>query len=377
MNNERKRTMNMIELHMIQSFPVTCLNRDDVGAPKSAVFGGVQRARVSSQSWKRAIREMAKEINRAAFCGSRTRKAAVELTDILRDAFKWSESDARKTAEEVLHLFLSKELPKAKKNKKTEADNETESKEDTSTLLYFSPTEIRAIADGIHQARSVSPNADSKKLKDAAVKSLGRRLPMDAADIAVFGRMVSNATDITLEGAGLFSHSLSTHQSTNELDFWTAVDDEKTIGDDAGAANMGTAEFNAACYYRYVGVNLDLLKQNLSDAVSEEERMAILDAFVRATVLAVPTARKNSMFGFTPPAYVLGVRRTGQPISLVNAFERPVRAGSEGFLSPSVEALKAHWGELQARYCLTPEIAVELPPANLDDFIRALLGGLA
>ena len=37
-----------IEFHILQSFPVSCLNRDDVGAPKSAMIGGVSRARVSS-----------------------------------------------------------------------------------------------------------------------------------------------------------------------------------------------------------------------------------------------------------------------------------------------------------------------------------------
>jgi len=33
--------MNLIELHILQSFPVSCLNRDDVGSHKSALFGGV------------------------------------------------------------------------------------------------------------------------------------------------------------------------------------------------------------------------------------------------------------------------------------------------------------------------------------------------
>jgi len=55
--------MDLIELHILQSFPVTCLNRDDVGAPKTAMFGGCQRARVSSQCWKREIRDQAKEQN--------------------------------------------------------------------------------------------------------------------------------------------------------------------------------------------------------------------------------------------------------------------------------------------------------------------------
>ena len=46
----------VIEFHILQSFPVSCLNRDDVGAPKTVVIGGVERLRVSSQCWKRSVR---------------------------------------------------------------------------------------------------------------------------------------------------------------------------------------------------------------------------------------------------------------------------------------------------------------------------------
>ena len=65
--------MDLIELHILQSFPVSCLNRDDVGAPKSAVFGGASRARVSSQCWKRAIRTLARDLQPDSFAGVRTR----------------------------------------------------------------------------------------------------------------------------------------------------------------------------------------------------------------------------------------------------------------------------------------------------------------
>lgn len=50
--------MRHLELHILQSVPVACLNRDDFGSPKTALFGNVQRARVSSQCWKRAAREL-------------------------------------------------------------------------------------------------------------------------------------------------------------------------------------------------------------------------------------------------------------------------------------------------------------------------------
>jgi len=45
-----------IELHLLQSFPPANLNRDENGMPKSTVFGGRPRARISSQCQKRAVR---------------------------------------------------------------------------------------------------------------------------------------------------------------------------------------------------------------------------------------------------------------------------------------------------------------------------------
>ena len=65
--------MRHIELHILQSFPVLCLNRDDLNSPKTAVFGGVQRARVSSQCWKRAVPEAAKKELPKLFTGKRGR----------------------------------------------------------------------------------------------------------------------------------------------------------------------------------------------------------------------------------------------------------------------------------------------------------------
>ena len=270
--------MKLIELHILQSFPVSCLNRDDVGAPKTAVFGGATRARISSQCLKRAIRRAARDVLADTFEGSRTRKASEELAAALVIR-SWSESDARITADEVLNSFLAKENKKAKKSKKGD-DESDEASGTTSTLLYFSPSEIDLLADGIHSAKT-SGDAEASKLKDAAIKSLVKGLPKDAVDIGIFGRMVANAPDITLEGAGMFSHALSTHKTDNDLDFWTAVDDEKSLGDDAGAANMGIAEFNSACYYRYAALNLDLLFDERHLAVlGADERKQVVDAFI-------------------------------------------------------------------------------------------------
>lgn len=127
--------MRLIELHILQSFPVTCLNRDDVGAPKSAIFGGVQRARVSSQCWKRAIREIAKEYEPALFAGQRTRYLIQPLKDAFVDKGQETEAAA------ILAEALADELGKL----------DSVEKGNVKTLLFFSPCEISKVAESMLQ----------------------------------------------------------------------------------------------------------------------------------------------------------------------------------------------------------------------------------
>lgn len=364
--------MKLIELHILQSFPVSCLNRDDVGAPKSAIFGGVNRARISSQCLKRAIRLKAKELN-AAFAGNRTRRAA---EDLARELVKlgWADQTAGAVAEATCDGFLSNK-PGKKKPKATASVTTGEAGDQTSTLLYFSPGQLRAIADAIARAKKEKPDAtDFQSLAAKAAKGS----MLDAADIAIFGRMVANENTLTLEGAGLFSHALSTHRADNEIDFWTAVDDRKEPGDDAGAANMGPAEFTSACYYRYVALNLDLLRKashlgNLPPA----ELKQVVDAFLRAVLLAVPNARKNSMNAHTVPAFVLGTfRENGQPIQLVNAFESPVRPKGDGLVKDSIAALEGEFKLLKETWGLTVARECRISDQTLDQFCASLLAGL-
>jgi CRISPR system Cascade subunit CasC len=366
--------MKLIEIHILQSFPVTCLNRDDVGAPKSAVFGGVQRARVSSQCWKRAIRLYAKDLQNGHFGGMRTRFIIHEL----HTAFQ--EKGLGEEAAKVLTTRTAEALGKL----------DSVEKGIVKTLLFFSPAEIRnVVAKLLHEdykkfleiaidEKSKEKNK-KKALKDLdtlakkATKSLSDAVK-DAADIALFGRMVADDHSLMVEGAGLFSHALSTHRVSNEIDFFSAVDDSKPE-DSEGAGHIGTLEFNSACYYRYVGLNLDLLLNDHLKHFEKQEQDAVLDAFLRATVMAVPNARKNSMFGFAPPVFVLGLKRTGQPLSLVNAFEVAILPSRKGFVAPSMEALENHYRQMRKIYELAVEIETRIPNQNLDTFIQHLLKG--
>ena len=52
-----RRESMFVDIHVLQTVPPSCINRDDTGSPKTAIYGGATRARVSSQSWKHAVRE--------------------------------------------------------------------------------------------------------------------------------------------------------------------------------------------------------------------------------------------------------------------------------------------------------------------------------
>ncbi len=341
--------MKLIELHILQSYPVSCLNRDDVGAPKSATFGGAPRARISSQCLKRAIRLAAAEELPKNFQGIRSRLLKEPFQTALVAA-GLSEGDAAKKADEICAEF-SKEDGK--------------NKAQVTTAVYLSPGEIAQIAAAIHGG------SDVKK----AIKKAQR---LDAADIALFGRMVANDATLNVEGAAMFSHALSTHKASNDIDFYSAVDDRKADAEDAGAGMIGTLEFTSATYYRYVAVNLGLLDDNNHlGALSPDERRAILKAFIRATLMAVPGARKNSMNAATLPFAALGIRKDkGQPIQLVNAFENPVKPTDKGFDQASREAMESEHKKLKDTWGIETVKELWMPETNLNDFLDGLTDGI-
>lgn len=351
--------MHLIELHILQSFPVSCLNRDDVGAPKTAIFGGVNRARLSSQSLKRAIRELAAEKLPARFQGERTKLIVEPLVAALQKHGVTDPEVARTHAKAIANKL-------AKLDDKAKADEPK-----VGTLTFLAPSEIDSLAAETAAILATDPNTkDYEKHLDKFCKKAGL---VDGADIALFGRMVASLPSLTLEGAAMFGHALSTHRADNDLDFYSAVDDRKPKEDDAGAGMIGTLEFTSAVYYRYGALNLDLLADaDHLGKLSVEERRAIVDAFIRATLEAVPGARKNSMNANARPGFVLGTyKAAGQPVQLVNAFEAPV-APKSGLLAASVEALKAQHQLLKDTWGITFDTEVAIPDVNLKAFCAAL-----
>ena len=297
-NNPYKNTR--IEFHILQSFPVTCLNRDDVGAPKSAVVGGVVRARVSSQCWKRQVRLAMHELG--AKIGIRTK----HVEEIVRDmcsAIGATEDQSGACAAAIAKL-LTKD-----------------------TLLFFTETEAKAFAE---YAQSVG--FDASKIKDKEIYKLAKKVfnpAIDGVDIALFGRMVAQATELNVEAAASFAHAISTHEASSEVEFFTALDDKES---GQGSAHMGSLEFNSATYYRYVSLDLGQLWENLHGEAIKET----VENFTKALFIAIPAARQSTQAGACGWDYARVLVRKGQRLQL--SFEKPVKA-KNGFLEPSIKAL--------------------------------------
>lgn len=326
-----------IEFHILQSFPVTCLNRDDVGAPKTAIVGGVTRARVSSQCWKRAIRMAMHEIS-GVNLGYRT-KALANLISAECKKMGATDEQAQKCGDKIESIFVKKSQDAKKKS--TEDDNDGDTSK-TDTLLFMGPSEITLIAEkfkeNTFEPELVIKQKDAKKQAKELTDIIGKMRfadteKLDGLDIALFGRMIAQAPTMDVEAAASFNHAISTHKVANEIEFFTALDD---YSNEQGSAHMGTLEFNAATYYRYISLDLGQLYETLGE--SDEFFPQAIEAFIKALYVAVPSARQTSQSGCCLWDYARILIRKGQGIQL--SFETPVKAKDGGFLQPSIERVQ-------------------------------------
>jgi CRISPR system Cascade subunit CasC len=330
-----------IEFHILQSFPVTCLNRDDVGAPKTAMVGGSTRARVSSQCWKRQVRLEMHELG--VSYGSRTKLIAKLIADACMTKGATDEQ-AKACGDKFEQVFIKKKEEKKPKKGKAIQENEAveieidSSHDKSDTLLFLSPNEVNIIAEAF-SAKNFNPNEvitqkDTKKQAKEVASLIGNiAQAIDALDIALFGRMVAQAAELNVEAVASFSHAISTHKVSNEVEFFTALDDLQT---DPGAAHMGSLEFNSATYYRYISLDLGQLHQTLAGQNLPEA----IEAFTKALFVAVPAARQTTQSGASPWEFAKVLVRKGQRLQV--PFETAIKAKDGGFLQPSIDALTAY-----------------------------------
>ncbi len=342
----------IVEIHVLQNFAPSNLNRDDTGAPKDALFGGTRRARISSQCSKRAVRQ---------FFGEQVAQGLLSADDLA--------SRSKRVLEALIGILVEKGRdPEAAKEKATLALGAMElavkDEGKTEYLLFLGQREITGIADVVNEKWDTlvvpeAPAAEGKKAgkaKKQAAQGIDPeiRKTLDkvfnggkALDVALFGRMLADMPEKNQNAACQVAHALSTHAVEREFDFYTAVDDLKPE-DTAGADMMGTVEFNSACFYRYAVVDWEKLGENLQG--DTELAAKGLRAFLEGFVVAEPTGKQNTFAAHNPPEFILvTVRRNTAPRNLANAFETAIRA-RDSLTRSSANALLGKARVLQAAY---------------------------
>lgn len=333
------------EFHVVQNFAPANLNRDDTGAPKDAMFGGVRRARISSQCFKRAVRLHAAMQSAASKddLGIRTKKLRALLAERLEKLGRPDATAQIGAALEAAGLQL-------------DADGHSQ------YLLFLGQREVDALAALVHQhweeltpAQAAQEKAKRSKKEAKAeapdeVRKAAKKL-LDggkAIDVGLFGRMLADLPEANREAACQVAHAISTHRVDREFDYFTAVDDLGGEGE-TGAGMIGTVEFNSATFYRYAVLDVEHLLRNLGG--DRDLALNAAEAFAEGFVRAIPTGKQNSFAAHNPPAFVgISVRRAS-PFNLANAFELPLHASREVSLTQaSVRALGETAQRIGQRY---------------------------
>lgn len=346
MSNHKNRIF--VDIHVIQSLPPSCVNRDDTGSPKTAVYGGVRRARVSSQSWKHAMRKMFNESFDENKVGKRTKLCVDWIVDKMIDIDKNIDGDketAKKFARDTINIASTKKskpiIPEPKKSEKNE-----DKSDDSDALLFLAPVQIEKIAELALEWMQTGKEPE----KEIVSRSLTYG---STVDIALFGRMVAKAPSLDVDAAAQVAHAISTHKVENEYDYFTAIDD-CAPEDQAGAGMIGTIEFNSSTLYRYATLAVHDLKNNLGDVNVVAKAVK---EFVRAFVCSMPTGKLNTFANRTLPYAVLFAFRRDQPVNLVGAFETPIKAGEGGYQEKSAKALADYARAVYRNYFNEPEKA--------------------
>ena len=316
-----------LDIHLIQPVPYNNLNRDDTGTPKTLMFGGAPRSRVSSQSWKRATRTAMESGLDQTQRSVRTRLLVRRIAALLVDEHGWSADAATRAAEDL-----------TAKVKKVSTDGQAST---TSVTLFFAGPQVAdlvALAAPHQEHYEQGGKKKSPIDPDAALTILGR---VDGT-VAMFGRMMTDlkTNNPKIEAAFQVAHAFSTHAVDLEQDYWTVADDLSEVGE-TGAAHVNVAEYTAGVLYRYATINVDELRASL-DEVSEDAD-ALTDLVTRTVagfITSMPTGKKSATAAWTLPVLAYVTVRGDQPVNLAAAFERPVTTRDSGHVAGSVDRLR-------------------------------------
>ena len=330
-----------VQLHFLTVYPPSNPNRDDMGSPQTAVYGGMQRLRLSSQSLKRAAR-LSPAMSDALHgnMGERTQRLGDEVVKHLSERGA-DDKKAHDIAKQVAEVF-------GKLDDKAFKDGHVRIRQ----LAFISADERQA-------ALAMAERALAGETLDKEARKRGKdilRTADAAVDLAMFGRMLADAPDFNREAAVQVSHAITTHRAETEDDYYTAVDDLKKSAEDMGAGFVGEAGFGSGVYYLYVCIDTDRLVENVAGdrALARKAMEAVTEAFATAT----PSGKRNSYGHHTRASYIRAEAGDQQPRSLAAAFLKPV--GDDDLLGTSIRELRKMAAAFDDAYGASADSSAEM-----------------
>ena len=334
---------NYINFHCLISHSPSCLNRDDMNMQKTTIFGGTRRIRVSSQSLKRTIRHSEYYKKHISQPSDRTR----ELGSLLKKYIeKLQDQFSAETITTVVELLSGVR----------DISDETRS----GAVAPWAISEVSKYCQAYEQLKS--ENSDEKAFVKAWQKKLKSGMAefqaalSDSADIALSGRMATSGIMTSIDASFALAHAITTHAVSGDIDWFTAVDDLVVESGETGSGHLDTQEFSAGVFYRYGSLNIRQLQENLGGA-TREDALKLAKHLLHLLCTEVPSAKQNCFAAFNHADFAF-VSFGDMPISLANAFEKPVTQDRDGgFLAPSIKEFCSYQKKLFEGYSLDDKTA--------------------
>lgn len=340
----------LIQIHMLQNYAPSNLNRDDTGSPKDAIFGGYRRGRISSQCIKRSIRHS--ETFKEAFESDGLLAQRTQLLPRLVKEELGAMGVDEKAVETITKLLATLGGGKDAEGLKTKL------------LIFLTPAEVTEVT---HKLWNHYQEIGDKKfggLKiDALEKIMAHGTPR-SIDVSMFGRMTTSVAFEDVQAAVQVAHALSTNALDREYDYFTAVDD---ISGESGAGMIGDVEFNSSTYYKYFNIHWETLVQNLGGDTSVATDA--VTALIEAAALAQPTGKQNSFAAQNLPDFVLvDVSPKNIPVNHANAFLKPIRKSMDSLMDKSIEKFDSTSAKIRKVYGLNGKRAyISIPEKTIGE----------
>jgi CRISPR system Cascade subunit CasC len=352
-----------VQIHTLRDYSTALPNRGQDGLAKRTVYGGIERQRISSQSFKAALRDnptlvrtkdggtvgdtmsdLARSLGldmsvRSALIGERKLVPALVSRKV-------SEEDAKSWSDAIMGLWRREGAKIDADTPIVVGEQEIGALADACVALIEAkqePTDLRDLIESARALGKASPKAQK------AIESMHAMASNAGLDGALFGRFATGIAVNNVDSAVHVAHLVTVHPLFSVTDFFSVQDLLKTgQGEDRGGSHINTAELTSGLFYGYVVVDVGQLDQNFAD-LNRQQRAGIAGWLVRAVAQVEPAAKLGSTAPYSGLRELMVEIGRRQPRSLIGAFERPVDATQDRTLSEEARhRLEAHATEMDA-----------------------------